>query len=108
MVKLLWIWRDVFVERVEDLPATDLVMHTIPTYPHCKAFRAKDPIYAKDEVRWQTTELPKMVGTTVERGSSPWVAKTTWVAKKETIIGENGRWPLRMGSYILPVGWRHY
>ena len=37
-----------------------------------------------------------MVGTIVERGSSPWVAKTAWVGKKDTIVNENGRWPLRM------------
>ena len=96
VITLLWIWRDMFVEMVEDLPATNLVTHTIPTYPHCKAYQAKDPIYAKDEVRWQNTELPKMIGIIVERGSSPWVAKTTWVAKKETVVDEIGRWPLRM------------
>ena len=95
-VRLLWIWKDIFVEKVEDLPATDLVEHAIPTYPQCRAYHAKDPIYAKDEVRWQATELPKMIGTIVGRGSSPWVAKTTWVVKKETVVDENGRWPLRM------------
>ena len=66
-------------------------MHTI-TYRIC----AKDPIDAKDEIRWQTTELTKILGTIVEKGSSPWVAKTTWVDKKEIVTDENGRWPLRM------------
>ena len=95
-MRLLWTWKDIFVDQLEDLPATDLVVHTIPTYPEARAHRARDPIYAKDEIRWQTSILPDMIGKIVERGSSLWVAKTTWVSKKETIIDENGRWPLRM------------
>ena len=97
VVKLLCIWRDMFVERVDDLPATDLVMYTIPTYPHCKAYRAKDPIYAKDE----------LLRSCVERGSSPWVAKTTWVAKKETIIDESGRWP-NNATITLNLFWMNW
>ena len=95
-IQLLWTWKDVFVDQVHDLPATDLVVHMIPTVPHAKPYRARDPIYAKDEVRWQMTELPKMIGTIVDRGASPWVAKTTWVSKKETVVDKDGRWPLRM------------
>lgn len=97
-IQLLWIWRDIFVDRVEDLvPMTDLVIHTIPTLPYARPHRAKDPIYAKDEVRWQTTILPDMIGRIVQSGSSPWVAKTTWVSKKDTTVDPiQGRWPLRM------------
>ena len=95
-IQLLWTWRDIFVDKMEDLPMTDLVIHTIPTYPNAKAHRARDLLYAKDEIRWQTTILPGMIGHVVERGSSPWVAKTTWVNKKETTISPEGRWPLRM------------
>ena len=96
VLRLLWIWRDLFVERMEDLPVTDLVVHTIPTYPWSKPYRARDPIYAMDEIRWQKIVLPTMIGNIVERGSSPWVAKTTWVNKKDTTVSEAGRWPLRM------------
>ena len=95
-IQLLWTWKDVFVDRVDELPMTDLVEHTIPTYPMARAHRARDPIYAKDEIRWQTTILPEMIGTIVEWGSSPWVAKTTWISKKDTTIDANGHWPLRM------------
>ena len=96
-VRLLWIWQDIFVDRVEDVPMTDLVVLTIPTLPYAKPHRSKDPIYAKDEVRWQTTILPDMIGTIVERGTSLWVAKTTWVSKKDTTVDPSlGRWPLRM------------
>ena len=102
-IRLLWIWRDLFVEDMSKLTATDLVIHTIPTYPDARAHRAKDPIYAQDQVRWQTTVLPDMIGTIVERGSSPWVAKTTWVSKKDTVVGELGRWPLRMVHTYCPL-----
>ena len=97
VIQLLWVWKDLFVDRVQDLPATDLVVHTIPTYPNARPYRAREPVYAKDEVRWQLEELPKMMDIIVSRGSSPWVAKTTWVSKKETIINveDGGRWPLR-------------
>lgn len=103
VLRLLWIWRDVFVDDMAQLPATDLVTHTIPTYPGARAHRARDPIYAKDEVRWQTSVLPTMIGTIVDRGSSPWVAKTTWVSKKDTTVGELGRWPLRMVHTYCPL-----
>ena len=85
-----------FVDQVHDLPTTDLVVHMIPTVPHAKRYRARDPIYAIDEVRWQMTELPNMIGTIVDRGASPWVAKTTWVIKKETVVDKDCGWPLRM------------
>ena len=102
-IRLLWIWRDVFVEHLGELPMTDLVTHTIPTYPEARAHRARDPVYAMDEVRWQREVLPKMIGKIVERGTSPWVAKTTWVSKKDTVVNENGRWPLRMVHTYCPL-----
>ena len=36
-MRLLWIWRDVFIEHLGELPMTDLVTHTIPTYPEARA-----------------------------------------------------------------------
>lgn len=50
VIKLLYTWKDLFVEKISDLPATDLVWHTIPTYPRSRPYKAKDPIYAADEV----------------------------------------------------------
>ena len=96
VITLLYLWRDLFVEDIKDLLATDLVYHTIPTYPSARLYRAKDPIYAMDEVRWQTKMLPDMVGTIIQPGTSPWAAKTTWVDKKDTVRDSIGRWPLRM------------
>ena len=34
VIRLLYHWRDVFVEEMEDLPTTDLVVDKIPTYRH--------------------------------------------------------------------------
>ncbi|RPB26535.1 hypothetical protein L211DRAFT_847166 [Terfezia boudieri ATCC MYA-4762] len=50
-IQLIYSWKDIFVDRIEDLPATDLVVYTIPTYAHARPHRAKDPIYARDEIR---------------------------------------------------------
>ena len=102
-IALLYLWKDLFVEDVKDLPETDLVCHTIPTYPGARPYRAKDPIYAADEVRWQSTMLPEMMGTVVQPGTSPWAAKTTWVSKKDTTVDSIGRWPLRMVHTYCPL-----
>lgn len=102
-LQVLYLWKDVFVEKIGDLPATDLVTHTIPTYPGAKPYRAKDPIYAADEVRWQSIMLPEMVGTVIQPGVSPWATKTTWVDKKDTTVDSVGRWPLRMVHTYCPL-----
>lgn len=99
VIRLLYTWKDIFVTDIGDLPITDLVMHTIPTYPNAKPHRARDPIYAADEIRWQNVNLPEWTaGKIVSPCTSSWVAKTTWVDKKDTVVdpqtGE--RWPLRM------------
>lgn len=104
VIALLYTWKDLFVEKLSDLPVTDLVCHTIPTYPGSRPHRAKDPIYAADEVRWQTVMLPEMVqGGIIRPGTSPWVAKTTWISKKETVMDSVGRWPLRMVHTYCPL-----
>lgn len=84
--RLLYTWKDVFVLDIAQLPATDLVMHTIPTYPDARPHRAKDPIYASDEIRWQNEVLPDWIDVILNACSSSWVAKTTWVEKKDTKI----------------------
>lgn len=103
VIALLYLWEDLFVEEIGDLPETDLVCHTIPTYPGARPYRAKDPIYAPDEVRWQSTMLPEMMGTIIQPGTSPWAAKTTWVSKKDTAVDAIGRWPLRMVHTYCPL-----
>ena len=92
LIALLVTWRDLFVEKLRDLRVTDLVHHTITTYPEARLHRAKDPIYAADEIRWQSLMFPDMVQSGIVRpGTSPWVAKTTWVSKKETVVDHVGR-----------------
>jgi len=97
-IQLLYTWKDLFISDIAQLPATDLVMHTIPTYPNAKPHRARDPIYAADEIQWQHEILPEWSGVVISPCASSWVAKTTWVAKKDTVVDPNTgeRWPLRM------------
>lgn len=64
-------------------------MHTIPTYLNAKPHRAPDPIYAADEIRWQNEVLPEWSGVVISPYTSSWVAKTTWVAKKDTVVYPN-------------------
>ena len=45
-----------------------------------------------------------MIGTIINPGVSPWVAKTTWVSKKDTVVHPvTGRWPLRMVHTYCPL-----
>ena len=95
-VRFLSRWRDIFVEDMESLPATDLVVNTIPTYPGMRPHRAREPIYAADEIHWQVTMLPQMLrGRIIRRGMSPWAGKTIWVNKKNMEVN---------GKRFLPKG----
>ena len=45
-----------------------------------------------------------MIVTIINPGVSPWVAKTTWVSKKDTVVHPvTGRWPLRMVHTYYPL-----
>ena len=86
-IGLLYHWRDLFVEEMNDIQATDFVVHTIPTFPNERPLRAREPYYAPDEVHWQVNVLPQMFrGGIIQRGTPPWVTKTTWVNKKSTVV----------------------
>lgn len=89
-IRLLYTWRDLFISEVDKLPATDLVVHTIPTYPNARPHVARIPIWAVDECKWQDKYLPAMMGVVIQPCTSPWSAKTTFVNKKDTIILPNG------------------
>ena len=104
-IRLLYCWKDIFVENMDSLQATDLVVHTIPTYPGVRPHRAKELVYTADEIHWQVTMLPQMLkGGIIRQGTSSWVAKTTWVDKKNTAVNEEGfRWPLRMVHIYCPL-----
>ena len=97
-VRLLYHWRDIFVEDMESLQATDPVVHTIPIYPSMRPHRAREPIYAADEIYWQVAMFPQMLkGGIIRRGMSPWADKTTWVNKKRMEVNDKGfRWPLKI------------
>ena len=47
--RLFYTWRDLFVEDMVEMPATDLVTHTIPTRDGAIPRRAKDKLYTPRE-----------------------------------------------------------
>lgn len=53
---LLYTWKDLFVERVTDMPATRLVEHRIPTYPWATPRAAKLPLYTEEEKKLASGE----------------------------------------------------
>ncbi|KAJ8175493.1 hypothetical protein LV161_008779 [Aspergillus fumigatus] len=93
---LLYTWKDLFVERVTDMPATRLVEHRIPTYPWATPRAAKLPLYTEEEKSWQVENLPKMVdaGIIIEC-MSPWSARTKFPRKT------SGK--LRMVHNFMPI-----
>ena len=46
---VFYTWRDLFVEDMVEMPATDLVTHTIPTRAGEIPRRAKDKLYTPRE-----------------------------------------------------------
>ena len=49
---LIYTWRDLFVLDPMEMPITDLVMHTIPTYNDAKPVRTKEIVYSQREIQW--------------------------------------------------------
>lgn len=81
--RVLYTWREIFYEKVSGVPATDLVTHTIPTYPDAAPTAAKLPQYTPAEKKWQDEQLPKMMRNGIlTHCISPWSAGTRLVAKK--------------------------
>ena len=83
-IRLLYTWRTSFVSDTKDIPVTDLVVHTIPTYAGIRAHRARNIPHMAEEEAWQLANLPPMLGLIIGFTQSPWVAKTTFVGKKDS------------------------
>lgn len=58
---LLAKWVDVFVKNVRDLPATDLVVHRIPTYDHARPVKARSSRYTPEEEEHERQSLPALI-----------------------------------------------
>jgi len=66
------------------VPATDLVVHSIPTYAGAKPHRAREIPSTPEEEAWQLNNLPNWLGVLIGFTQSPWVAKTTFVPRKDS------------------------
>lgn len=49
---VLYTWKNIFVIDPREMPATDLVVHRIPTYPHMKPNGCKPKLYTQEERDW--------------------------------------------------------
>ena len=83
-IRLLYTWKTSFVSDTKDIPVTDLVVHTIPTYAGIRAHRARDVPHTAEEEAWQLANLPPMLESIIGFTQSPWVAKTTFMGKKDS------------------------
>ena len=78
----LYTWKDIFLDDVRQLEATDLVQHSIPTREGTRPYRAREPLYTPREVEWQLSNIPKMLEAgVITYTSSPWSAKSRFVLK---------------------------
>ena len=94
--RLFYTWRDLFVEDMVQMPATDLVTHTIPTWAGAILRRAKDKLYKPREHEWIDRNIPKMLEAGIINYSvSPWCHRTKFVPKKD---GD-----LRMVHVYVPI-----
>ena len=82
VMRLLETWKDIFCENIRDMPATDLVVHRIPTYPNAIPRVCKPPLYTTEEVKYQRELLPQLVDAKIiARCDSPWSARSRFPRK---------------------------
>ena len=94
--RLFYTWRDLFVEDMVEMPATDLATHTIPTREDAVPRRARDKLYTPREREWMDRNIPKMLEAgIIDYSVSPWCHKTKFVPKKD---GD-----LRMVHVYVPI-----
>lgn len=95
--RLLYTWRDLFVFRIRDLPATDLVVHRIPIFSNAKPSKAYSGLYNSREEAFQKDLLKQMEDAgVIVRCLSPWGARTNFVGKKDSLA-------LRMVHNYIPI-----
>lgn len=81
---LLFTWRDLFVEALHDMPATDLIVHDIPTVPNAKPIKTKVPLWTTAETEFQREKLPPLMKSGVlAQCRSDWSTKPKYVQKKD-------------------------
>ena len=82
--RLLYTWKDLFADKVKDMPVTDLLVHRIPVYEAAQPSRAKDKLYTKEERDWMELNIPKLEEAgIIPRSESPWAHRTKFVRKKD-------------------------
>ena len=94
--RLFYTWKDLFVEDLVAMPATDLVTHSIPTWSDAIPVRARDKLYTPRERKWMDRVIPNMLQSgVIDHSISPWCHRTKFVPKKD---GD-----LRMVHVYIPI-----
>ena len=75
--RLFYTWKDLFVEDLVAMPATDLVTHSIPTWSDAVPVRARDKLYTPRERKWMDRVIPQMLKSgVIDHSVSPWCHRT--------------------------------
>ena len=79
---LLDTWRDLFCERIAEMPKTDLIQHRIPTYHNAIPRVSKPSLYTAEELKFQKQLIPELIQAgIIAQCESPWSAKTRFPRK---------------------------
>lgn len=81
--RLLYTWRELFASNVDIMPPTDLIEHSIPTWPNAVPVRSKAAIHTLKEKQWMEENIPKMISSGIlDYSVSPWAHRTKFTPKK--------------------------
>lgn len=80
-------WKDMFVEDVRLMPATDLIEHYIPTYPNAIPVVARPVLYTAEEIQWQKDNFPAPIEAGIITSChSPWSARSRFPRKSNETL----------------------
>jgi len=102
--QLLYTWRELFVDLICHIPATDLITHQKPTYPHMRAKFSLPPMYTPKERAYQREVLPALLDAgVITTVVSPWSARTKFPLKKNAEDKPHIKDQLRMVHNFIPI-----
>jgi hypothetical protein len=80
---LIYTWRDLFQCSIDHIPATDLVVHYIPTYPEAVPVKWQPRNYSAEDQKFYDIVIPKLVASGIITWTqSPWSAHTMLLRKE--------------------------
>jgi hypothetical protein len=85
VLQVFYIWCDLFVSDVLDMPTTNLMEHHIPTYTNTRPEAATLQQFTEEEECWEQENLLKLVeAKVISQSDSQWAAGTKFPQQKNS------------------------